>query len=196
MENLISVIYAVCGLSYTILAGKGKFICFIFGLISSILYSYLTFSKGLWGSFALNFLYYIPLQIISFIKWFQHTDKKRKTIIKSKLNVKHFVALVLIFSIISVIFSCFLKLKGDFAPYLDGLLTIFSILATGLTLRRVIEQWIIWSLVNVLSLVMWIKLMLNDYNCIPTVVLWFCYLVLGIYFYFQWKKELNSKFKN
>ena len=35
-DSLIAFIYAICGILYTIIAGKGKVSCYFFGIISSI----------------------------------------------------------------------------------------------------------------------------------------------------------------
>ncbi|MBQ8475759.1 nicotinamide mononucleotide transporter [bacterium] len=192
MDNFISIIYAICGISYTVLSGRGKYFCFIFGLISSLLYSILSFKQALWGTFFLNFLYYIPIQILSLLNWHKNTDKKRKTIKKTYLGLKKFLILAFLASILSIILGFILFLNKDNAPYQDGFITIFSMLGAYLTLRRAIEQWIVWTIVNFITLIMWIILIIKGANTMAVPLLWFIYLILGIYFYFKWQKELKQ----
>ncbi|MBR2069481.1 MAG: nicotinamide mononucleotide transporter [Candidatus Gastranaerophilales bacterium] len=192
MDNLVSIIYALCGLSYTILAGKGKFCCFIFGLLSSVLYAFLSFRNALWGSFLLNFLYYIPLQIISLFKWIQNTDTKTKSIKKVKLSKRILIISFLSALILTVILYYFLKMSGDNQPVLDSIVTIFSILGMYLTMQRALEQWFIWTIVNLATLIIWIIALIQGMKVYATVLLWLIYLILGIIFYFQWKKEISS----
>lgn len=191
MENLISLFYAFCGLSYTILAGKGKFICFVFGILSSTLYSFLSFKEALWGNFLLNFLYYLPMQFISLYKWYKNTDLKKKTVKKTSLGLKKFLFFCLIGLLAGLITTYILFLNHDKSPILDGFIMIFSILGMYLTLLRAIEQWIIWTIVNFMTLLMWVILILQGSSAIPVAILWGIYLILGIKFYWDWKKELR-----
>ena len=61
-----------------------------------------------------------------------------------------------------------------------------------LTVRRAIEQWIFWLIVNLLSFLMWLDLALQGERVISTVIMWGVYLILAIYFYINWKKELKT----
>ena len=104
---------------------------------------------------------------------------------------RDFLILTSLCTIISLIVSWVLYLQKDSLPLLDGFIAIFSIFGAYLTMKRALEQWIVWSVVNLLTVNVWIILILQGSNSIPTFILWFCYLILGIKFYFDWKKELN-----
>ena len=56
-DNKIALVSAVCGISYTILAGKGKISCYFIGMIGTFCYSYLSFVNGFFGNLALYMLY-------------------------------------------------------------------------------------------------------------------------------------------
>ena len=187
MEGLISLIYVICGLSYTIFAGNGRYFAFIFGLTSSILYAFLSFKNALWGSFILNFFYYIPIQILSLIKWHENTNKNTKSVYKTELSLKKFLLYVIAALILSCILSLILYFRHDTSPVFDGFITVFSVLGAYFTFLRTVEQWTIWTIVNILTVVMWIIL-----NNFVIVLLWLLYLILGIIFYLKWKKEIKS----
>ena len=190
MESFVSTAYSLLGLIYTILLGRGKYQAFIFGVLTSLLYSFLSFKNALWGSFALNFFYYVPVEILSLIKWFKNTNPKTKSVVKLKLKKKSFILYLLSASIISLVLSYILFLNHDKMPLIDGFITIFSILGAYLTLKRVIEQWIVWTIVNFLTIVMW--LIIGSNGSIFVVLLWFIYFIAGIVFFFQWKKEISD----
>ena len=59
-----------------------------------------------------------------------------------------------------------------------------------LTVKRCIEQWYIWIIVNALTLVMWFNAYINGSNSLVLVFMWLTYLVLAFYFLKEWKKEL------
>ena len=46
-DNPVAIISAVFGISYTILAGKGKISCYFFGLSGTRCYSYISYKNSL-----------------------------------------------------------------------------------------------------------------------------------------------------
>lgn len=188
-DNKIAIFSAFFGISYTILAGCGKIYCYFFGLISSVLYSYLAFKNGFFGNFALNLFYYFPCQLIGIFLWKKHLKKNSLEIIKTKLHIKN----RLLFFILAVILSLFtgwiLNFLGNL-PYLDAICLVFSINAMILTVKRCIEQWYFWIVVNSVSVFMWIIAYLNGSNCFATVIMWLVYLILGFYFLKKWQKDI------
>lgn len=190
MQTLISVIYTVCGILYTALAGKGRVLCYTFGIIATCCYSFLAYQNQVYGNLLLNIGYYLPMQILGIFEWNKHLKKDKKEIIKTRLSkgVNVFIITgLLIFAIIGA-----LKISNDKAPFLDGITTTLSILGMYLTVKRCIEQWIIWIIVDLLAIIMWIKLSLTNHSTYSTIIVWSIYLALGIYFYIQWKKELSN----
>ena len=60
-----------------------------------------------------------------------------------------------------------------------------------LTVRRAIEQWLVWVVVNGISTLMWLNLVVHGAKTYSTVIMWAVYFVLAIYFYYDWRKELK-----
>ena len=191
-DSIIAVISAFCGISYTILAGKGIPICYPIGVTGSSLYVYLSFLSNLWGNLLLYACYYIPMQIIGFFKWNKNLKDNKYEIVKEKLSNKEKIFLILISTIISVFVIFILAHYGDKNPVFDGITTVFSILGMYLTVKRCIEQWVIWMVVNGLSFIMWLDIALKGERVYSTVFMWGVYFILAIYFYITWKKELKE----
>ena len=85
-DSLIAVCSAICGILYTIIAGKGKISCYLFGLLGSGCYIWLSVSNHLWGNALLYLGYYIPMQVHGIFTWKKHLNKESAEIIKTKLN--------------------------------------------------------------------------------------------------------------
>ena len=68
-DNPVAIISAVFGISYTILAGKGKISCYFFGLAGTLCYSYISYKNSLFGNLALYVCYYLPMQVYGIFKW-------------------------------------------------------------------------------------------------------------------------------
>lgn len=191
-DNPIAVISAFCGILYTIIAGKGKISCYFFGLSGSWCYVWLSFINALWGNMLLYLCYYIPMQILGIFKWKKHLKKDTKEIVKTRLSNKNRIILLFIGVLGSIITSIILHYFHDKSPIADGITTFLSVLGMYLTVRRAIEQWVVWMIVNGISALMWINLVLHGIKTYSTVIMWVVYFILAIYFYFEWKKVLNK----
>ena len=191
-DSLIALASAFCGITYTLLAGKGNPLCYLIGLTGSAFYVYLAYSNNLWGNCLLYALYFVPMQLIGFFKWHKHLKVDKYEIIKTSLSKRENIILFSITALISVFISIIFAKTGDSNPVVDGLTTVFSVLGMFLTVRRAIEQWYVWAGVNFLSFVMWVIIALNGARIYSTVLMWAVYLFLAIYFYREWKKELSQ----
>lgn len=192
-DNKVALVSAICGISYSILAGKGKISCYFFGLCGTLCYSFISFKNYLFGNLALYLMYYFPMQIFGIFKWKQHLKKDTQEIIKTKLSSKErwvYLFISVVFSL--VIYFVLLKLN-DQNPLIDSVTSVCSVIGLILTVKRCIEQWYVWFLVNGLSTVMWIEAYINGSNCFATILMWVTYFVLSIYFLYTWKKELSIK---
>ena len=191
-DSKVALVSAICGISYTMLAGKGKISCYFFGLLGSLCYVQLAFNNSLWGNMLLYLCYYIPMQIIGIFKWKQHLKTDTSEIIKIRLTPSEKLKTVLIATFGCIITILILFRFNDKNPVIDGITAFLSILGMYLTVKRAIEQWIIWMIVNGLSLLMWMNLVINGTQAYSTILMWFVYFILSIYFYVVWKKELQN----
>ncbi|CCY62937.1 nicotinamide mononucleotide transporter PnuC [Clostridium sp. CAG:967] len=191
-DSKVALVSAVCGISYTILAGKGKISCYIFGLTGTLCYSYIAFQNALYGNLFLYMFYYFPMQILGIFKWKKHLKRDTQEIVKTKLKPDERIIYTILAILFSIILSFVLKKTGDATPFIDAVTTVFSVLGLILTVKRCIEQWYVWFVVNVLSVFMWIEAYMNGSNCFATILMWATYVVLSVYFLFTWKKDLQS----
>ena len=190
-DSPIAVTSAFFGITYTFLAGKGNPICYLFGIMGSGFYGYLSFHNALWGNLLLYMGYYIPMQVVGFFKWNSHLKTGSSEIIKTSLSKKERLILSAITLILTAFAIVVLYFTQDKKPIIDGITTVFSLAGMYLTVRRAIEQWGVWIFVNGLSAIMWGLIALSGEKVYSTVIMWSVYFVLGIYFYFCWKKELK-----
>lgn len=192
-DSKIALISAICGILYTVIAGKGKPYCYFFGIIGTLCYCYLAYKNTLYGNLLLNGGYYLPMEIIGFFAWNKHLKKETNEIEKTSLKKSKLIILYSLMFLSGLIFAFVLKNMGDRFFVLDSFITILSIGAMYLTVKRCVEQWIIWSVVNTLSIIVWFNIYTNGSKTFSTLLMWGCYLIMGIYFYIKWKKALINK---
>jgi len=73
-------------------------------------------------------------------------------------------------------------------PFWDGLVSAGSIVATWMLAQKIIEQWLLWIVIDGISIGLFIYKNLN-----LTAILFFVYTILAIIGYFQWKKQLEQQ---
>ena len=194
-DSLIAVASASCGILYTVFAGKGKISCYFFGIIGSIFYIYLAFKNYLLGNLFLNLGYYLPMQIIGIFHWKSNLRADTYEIKKTHLQNKERIFVMSFIIIGIIILDIVLSTLGGKNHILDSLTTIFSIAGMYLTVKRCIEQWFLWFAVNLLEIIIWTKVLYAGEKVYATIIMWTFYLVLSIYFYLCWYKELKSACK-
>ena len=191
-DNKFALVSAICGISYSFLAGKGKIICYFIGMMGTFCYCYIAYNNALYGNLALYSLFYFPTYIIGIINWSKNMSKKTGSVIKSCLSKKERIIYFLCMFVLALVFGFILNIFKGKTPFIDSITTIFSIFGQILTIKRCYEQWYIWIVVNILTLIMWVLAYFNGSNCFATIFMWFIYVILAFYFLHQWKNEITS----
>lgn len=192
-DNIIAVISAICGILYSTIAGKGKISCYFFGLMGTGCYSWLSFENALWGNLILYMCYYFPMQITGIFEWRKHLKQDTKEIIKKRMTVSQRIKLCLIATIVCLAAIALIKYFNGSSPVFDGITTVLSVFGMLLTVKRYIEQWMLWMIVNGLSALMWLNLVMHGAKTYATFIMWTVYFILAIYFYINWKKEIDAQ---
>lgn len=192
-DSPIAFLSAFFGITYTVMAGKGNPVCYLFGISGSSFYCWLAFHNALWGNLILYMGYYIPMQVIGFFRWRKNLKEGKYEIIKTSMSAKQALLTLSVTLFFSFVLTGVLILLNDKSPFIDGVTTVFSIAGMYLTVKRCIEQWIVWMLVNGLSLIMWLKIALEGEKVYSTVIMWGVYLFLAVYFYIIWRKEIKTQ---
>ena len=183
VDNIIEIIGTVAGLIFLFLEIKQNKWLWPVGLLTSVMYIYVFFIAKLYADMSLQF-YYVFISIYGWIVWSKGTSQKEIPV--SKLSKELFLILfgasMLIYAVISYILVTF---TDGSIPYWDAFTTALSIVATWMLARKILEQWLVWVIVNAVSLGLYIYKGLY-----PTSVLFFFYTVLAVVGYIQWKKDM------
>ena len=190
-DTKVATIHAFFGILATVLAGKGKISCYILGTIGVLCYSYLSFKNALWGTFALQTFYYLPMEFIGIYAWKDHLKEDTKEVKKTKLKGRERLIIAIGASLTSIILGFILMHFNDKFPFPDAFVTVLPILAFYLTVRRCIEQWVVWTIVNAINIIMWLVIFASGGNTFATLLTWIIYFCFGLYFLYEWEKELK-----
>lgn len=173
-------IAVLTALIYVFLASKGNRWCFLFGLISSALYVYITIELKLYFDTLIN-SYYIYMSFAGWFAWSKHHGQSLKV---KKIPQKKLKA-ALLFGLPFTLLLAFLANHYSDAslPYFDAFTTVFSIIATWMVVKRYLENWLFWIVVDAVAAGMYY------YKGLYLTAGLFClYTLIAINGYYKWKK--------
>ena len=191
-DNWFGTAAAVTGILYSLWAGKGKLSCYFFGIFNSIAYGWISFEATLYGETALNWLWYLPMMFAGLFFWRRNLKKDVQEIVKRALDWRGRVLTLLASAGGTVLGALILAGAGDQSPWLDSFTTVLSIIAMVLTVKRCVEQWVLWTLVNLASIYMWYQLYAAGDGSVAVLMMWVMSLLNGIIFYILWQKEVKK----
>lgn len=188
-NNYIELIGTIFGLLYILLSIKQNIWCWPAGLITSALYIYVFFVTKFYADMGLQ-VYYLVVSIYGWYHWmFGSKSKKQDDLKISKTNLKMGLVLLVATIILFVVIAYILvKYTDSEVPYWDSFTTAASFVATWMLARKIIEHWLIWIVVDAVSLGLYVFKGLY-----PTVILFAVYTVLALLGYIEWKKELKKQ---
>ena len=168
---------------YVFFAAKENIWCWFFGATSAILYTYICFNAKLYAETFLQ-IFYLIMAVIGYISW-------KKTEI-SKINqwsVKNHLILILLSVILIFTVGFLLSIRTDAKmPLVDTFTTVMSVVATILVIKKVIENWLYWIVIDLVSIFLYLERDLHLSS-----ILFMIYTIIAIKGYFSWveKSKLN-----
>lgn len=182
-DSLLGMISGITGILCVVLVSKGKISNYFFGLIFAYTYFYVSWGSNFLGEMNTALYVYIPSQFIGYFMWKQNmqSDNGGESVIAKALTPKGWAILLLSVAIGTLCFVQALKAAGGSSTELDGLTTIITVAAQLLMILRYREQWLLWIVLNVLSILLWAEQ--------PAMYLMYsAYLLNSLYGYYNWTK--------
>ncbi|SDK81414.1 nicotinamide riboside transporter PnuC [Natronincola ferrireducens] len=186
-DNLMALISGITGVIGVVLCAKGKISTYFFATINVTLYAYICWGNNLYGEVMLNSLYFLPMNVVGFLLWRKNKGDSGDIICR-KLTPKQIGMMISGLTIAVFIYWKFLVYLGGNLALIDAMTTIVSVVALILQVTRYAEQWLLWIVVNITSIIMWILLLGSDTSAVTMVVMWGAYLLNSIYGYYNWVK--------
>ena len=184
--DIVGSVAGIAGVLCVVLVAKGNIWNYLFGIINVSMYAYISYKAALYGDAALNALYYVPMQFIGWWQWrkrgaaMSQADADRRSMqVKARRftwNQRILLALGCAVGVIAV--GYVLKHFGDPQPFKDSATTVLSIVAQALMALAFMEQWVLWIITNVISVIMWcICVARGEAHAAVMVIMWVFYLL-------------------
>ena len=193
--NYIELIAGIVTVISVVLVAYKSTLNYLFGIIAVILYGYIAYVFTNTGEWMLNWIIYLPMNIIGIFLWKSKLNNNKQVIVKALSN-KQFLFIIVLLILLTNLYAMFLLKSQSFFYgegihqyhlskfYVDSFTTIASVIAMILMLLRFKEQWILWILINIFTIVLWCI----TFN-ITMIVMWSTLLLNSLYGYYNWNKK-------
>ena len=182
-DSTLGMVSGIAGIICNVFVSKGKISNYFFGLIFAYTYFYISLGANFLGEMNTTLYVYIPAQFIGYFLWKANMQKEQNSdaVIAKALTVKGWVGLLVFLIIGTLLFVELLNYYGGSSTGLDGLSTIIVIAAQVLMVLRYREQWLLWIVLNIISIALWAE---NT----SMYVMYSAYLLNSLYGYYNWSK--------
>ena len=196
MEQYIEILGTIVGIVYLWLEYKANIYLWLVSIIMPAIYLYVFYVAGLYADFAIN-IYYLLIAIYGWMAWkygFKLFSAKREKNGDEKLRISHvpkklWIRLVVVYVLLQLSITWVLiTYTNSDVPWLDSFTTSVSILAMWLLARKYLEQWLVWIVVDIVSVVLYLYK-----DLYYTSALYAVYAIIAIFGYYKWKSIMQVK---
>ena len=189
-DTLFSFSVFLTGVICVVLVARGSIWNYSYGLYNVAGYSWLSYQNGLFGEVMLNAGYFIPTQIIGIFMWKKHLNEGT-TVAMKRMWPSTTVWTLLLSGAVTLFYGMILaSIPGQNTPFFDSCSTTLSVIAMILMMLRYREQWLLWIIVDVVSVAMWALRLSSGVEGAPAMlVMWSAYLINAIYGWYKWNKH-------
>jgi len=160
---------------------------YLVGLYNSFSYSVVAYGNGLYGEVLLNLLFFVPMGCVGYFVWRRNSAEGR-TVAMRQLDWPRRASIAAICIVGTAALGALLRLTpSQNTPFIDASTNILSIAATFLTVGRYKEQWLLYIVLNVVTIGMWaLRAMVGGESGNLMVLMWSVYLLNAVFGYWRW----------
>ncbi|MBE0677583.1 MAG: nicotinamide mononucleotide transporter [Bacteroidales bacterium] len=191
--SLLELLAVLTGLAAVWYAARANIITWIFALINAVLFFMLYYQVNLYSAMILQ-LFFFTNAIYGWFNWKRQSSNGDEpvTLLSHKGRVFWVVAVIAGALTMGTVMSHIHEWLPEMFPvratfvYTDAMIAVMSISASVLCARLKLENWVLWILVNILSIAMYamrgIMLVSAQYVI---------FLAMAVYGFIQWKRKVT-----
>lgn len=195
--DILGSVAGIAGVLCVVLVAKGSIWNYLFGIINVSMYAYISYKAELYGDAVLNAFYYVPMQFIGYWQWRKRgaavsearSDGQGVQVKARRFSRRQRIVLAAGCMVAVVAVGFVLRHFGDPQPFKDSTTTVLSIVAQALMALAFMEQWALWIITNVVSVVMWsVCVARGEAHAAVMVIMWVFYLLNSLNGFRVWMK--------
>ena len=179
----LQIVGTSLGLLYLWLEYKANIWVWVIGAIMPMVHGVLYLHSGIYADAAMQ-LYYVAAGVYGLCVWKRHSGDKKEG------RIKHtpygwVLPLITTYAVLHCLLYFVLdRFTDSVVPFFDSMSTALSIVAMWMLSRKLVEQWLVWLVVDAISVGLYL------YKGIPiTGCLYLVYCVLAVMGYVRWMRE-------
>lgn len=188
MQTLLSALMSfealavVLAIAYLLLAARESLWCWYCAFVSSALYVVIFWDVSLLMDSVLN-VFYVVMAVVGWQQW-RSGGSEQKGVQISSMHWQQHVLLLVVMVLVSWLSGWLMaKYTTEAWPLLDSFTTWASVITTIMVVRKVLENWLYWLLIDSISLYLYV-----DRELYLTAALFAAYLVIVVFGYMQWRR--------
>lgn len=181
----IETIGVILGIISVILTVKENIWCWPFGIVNVLLFAWIFFQSAIYGQMILQF-FFLALILYGWYEWLYGGEDNRSILI-SKITRRQIIYLIPVTISLGVLLDkgiLFISENGKFT-ILDSIITALSFTAQFLLAKKVLENWLVWIIVDILSIFLFVQTGLYKIG-----FFYFVLLMVATSGYITWKRKL------
>ena len=186
LSVILQAVGIALGLLYLWLEYKANIWVWVVGAIMPLVHGVLYLTKGIYAD-AIMQLYYVFAGIYGFAVWLRKPTSKSD---KHEGEIRHtpigwITPLVATYAVLHVVLYYLLsEFTDSTVPLFDSMSTALCIVAMWMLSRKLVEQWLVWLVVDMISVGLYF------YKDIPgTASLYTLYCILAVAGYVRWRRQ-------
>ncbi|MFN3917491.1 MAG: nicotinamide riboside transporter PnuC [Flavobacteriales bacterium] len=180
-------IAVLSGVAYVIFAAKENIWCWPASLTGVTIYIFLCFQANLYSEMILQVFYFV-MAFYGWSEWLKRKKQLESNPIVSRKITQHVLGIIAII-LITLVAGYSLKTYTNAAlPYLDAFTSVASIYATYLVAKKVLENWLYWIVIDLVSVYIY-----TNRQLAMTALLYLFFVIIAIYGYYVWRKNWKKR---
>ena len=176
--QIIVAFGSMMGITSTMLAANGNILNFVAGFVGACIETYVFHDNGLMAMFFLYLLYFIPMDVVGFFQWRKRGASAKKAVKAQRMTAKTWAAAIAGYIVVAAVAFGLSYAFADKSQVLnlakmitDSLTMSATIVAIVMMTFAYMEQWYVWTLVNLSSIVLWAVTLATTPDSAYTVVM-------------------------
>ena len=188
LKLVLQIVGTMLGLLYLWLEYRANIWLWVVGAIMPMVHGVLYLTSGIYADAAMQ-LYYVLAGLYGFVVWRLGATRKTKVVAIQHTPTRCIAPLVVAYAVLHVaMYFVLTEFTDSRVPFFDSMSTALSIVAMWMLSRKLVEQWLVWFVVDAISVGLYL------YKGIPiTAMLYTLYCALAIAGYMRWRREVLIK---
>ena len=169
---------------YVVLMAYHRISAWFFAAIGSAIYIYICYEAHLFLDASLQFIY-VLMAFYGWFSWKEQAQEEKLYRMQTK-TILFFVSFGILASAVGgwIFSAC----TSQANPFLDSGIFVFSILATFMASKSIVENWLFWIFIDLFAVYLF-----GSRALYLTAFLYLVYALMAVFGYLKWKRQFNEQ---